>query len=863
MGFTPVAPAAATIVHSAHGSVVWSAIGASDTTLHRYDFAGGATSTATVSGWVEAADARTAVYREEVDGVTGYFAQDLATSEVHQLDYSPPADPAAETSFDVDDGSLVLAATTTSDAEGLPAEGTLELLPITGDASPLAVPEPVGGLVSAVLRGDQVLYVTAGAAGFTICFRDVATWDEPSCQPFTVPGLADPRTASAALAVGADWVLVTPRWGAGSEVQLVVAGTTTASAPVAVVRPTANRVHVFTVGDSERPLAAVWKGSTGYIGKVAANGTIAQLFAFPTSPAAVTFLRLTPDRLTGLDGRPGTAATDYQAWQRPVSDSAIGAERLLSPRAVAIGASAARTLLDDGVTLRLFDGGVPAWNLTPPAYGVSAESLSGAYYYGRTVAYDQVMRVDGAEERKGQVRALFGSEALMLTNAGLNRYEVVDVTGTASTRVEVPAPYAANFDGLGLWGDYVLGFTTVGNDDTPITVVVNHRTRQSWHHVGYPIELADGFVAIQVPAEAGDKNTDDELAAWNFLTGIVTRMPDRDWGAVTTDGSHRLAYSTGSQLVVRHVAGVARSAPRVLGVLAPPGLNLNVGGSIWSLALDASKSLAPGTLTIENSAGALVRTLAVPATANGSVRGIWWDGTYVSGNPVAAGPYRWTLTQGGDDGSGNLVQSDGSAGISGTIDVTRAPLGTVVGSVPAISDTTPRVGQTLTAIERGWSPTSGLTFSYTWFRSGSTVPVGTGKTYQVTRADYRKQLRVAVTGRVPNWTPTTTVSAYSAKVGKGTFGAPVPTIDNPAPKVGQVLRVLPGTWVPAGTVLKYKWYRVTGSGKAKALKHQTRATLTVTRKLARYRVKVRVTGALSGYTTRSISSARTAKVLKA
>ena len=55
----------------------------------------------------------------------------------------------------------------------------------------------------------------------------------------------------------------------------------------------------------------------------------------------------------------------------------------------------------------------------------------------------------------------------------------------------------------------MLGFTTVGNDDTPITVVVNYRTKQYWHHVGYPIELADGFVALQVSAEAGDPNTDD------------------------------------------------------------------------------------------------------------------------------------------------------------------------------------------------------------------------------------------------------------------------------------------------------------------------------------------------------------------
>ncbi len=57
-----------------------------------------------------------------------------------------------------------------------------------------------------------------------------------------------------------------------------------------------------------------------------------------------------------------------------MTDSAIGTESLFGPKAVEIGASASRTLLDDGTRLQLFDGGQAAGSLTPPKYGVERRS---------------------------------------------------------------------------------------------------------------------------------------------------------------------------------------------------------------------------------------------------------------------------------------------------------------------------------------------------------------------------------------------------------------------------------------------------------------------------------------------------------
>lgn len=861
--FTPTVPPNGTIVHVARGKVVWATIGGGATTLHAYDFANEAPVQTVVEGWVEAADSHTAVLRSDTDGGSTRSAQDLVTGEVHPLRFAPATEAAtAGTAIDIDDGSLVLAATTTTDADGLAGDGYLDVAPTTGEPSPLAAPELVPGLVSAVLRGDQVVYATVAVEGFSICFRAVADWATPSCQAFSVDGVPDPRAATAALSVGADWVLVNPRWGAGSQANLVVDGAAAPSPPAPVVAPDADRVSVFAVGDSARPLVSVWKGTIGYIGQVDAHGTVTKLFNHPTSPVEVTALRLTADRLTGLDDRTGDDAAGYQAWQRTVSDTAIGTESRFGPHAVEIGASASRALLDDGTRLQLFDGGRAAGSLTPPKYGVNAASLSGPYFYGRTVAYDQVMSVDGAMLRKGQVRALFGSRALMLTNQSLNRYEVADVTSTASTRVEVPAAFQpATFDAMGLWGDYVLGFNTLGASQTPTTVVLNYRTHQSWQHAGYPIEIGDGFVVMQLPASSGDPNVDDVLGVWNILTDAVTRMPDRDWGAVSSDGSHRVAYSTGSQLVVRDIGGAARSAPRILGVLAQSSLNLITGTATWKLSADASKALAPGTLTIEGSAG-VVFAAPLPATQSGSLRGISWNGRN-DGYLVLPGTYRWTIRQGAVDGSGNLVAADGTSAVTGTINVVRTPLGTVSGSVPTVRDTTPVVGQKLSISEGAWSPASGLGFTYNWYRRGTAAPVGTGKTYQVTPADLGQQLRVAVTGQVQFWTSTTKVSAYTSKVGKGTLGAGSPTIDNTRPKVGAVLTADPGTWTPAGAKLSFQWYRIAANGKSTALKGRTKMTLTVPKSLRGLRVRVKVTGKLDGYKNRAAYSARTAKIAKA
>ena len=69
------------------------------------------------------------------------------------------------------------------------------------------------------------------------------------------------------------------------------------------------------------------------------------------------------------------------------------------------------------------------------------------------------------------------------------------------------------------------------------------------------------------------------------------------------------------------IAVVGKSAPRVLGIVAPRTLK-----GTWKAAIDLTKPVRSGRLEIRNAAGHSVRSIAVKSTKDGSLRGIAWNG---------------------------------------------------------------------------------------------------------------------------------------------------------------------------------------------------------------------------------------------
>lgn len=840
--------------------------------VYTYDFATGATADPVT---VPAADLLTADDRTAVfaDDTGAYQAFDLATGEQRALAYAPQL-PEEDVAVSLGGGTSALMVQTMSTASGLAATGYLDLVPLDGSAGPGRVAVP--GLVSAVIRGDQVVYAqaaTTSTGSQSLCFRALGTWlDAPSCRTLKVTGLRDQRYVGVDLAAGPDWALWSISSDAGTA-SWVVAGTTSAAEPVSV--QATEETELSWVGDPGRPVAVVPDGDPGFVGSVADDGFISKRFGFPGTPVVESVLELTPDRVTGLDNRPTVTTEDYQAWQRSVSATEIGEEQTPFPRGLDVGTSGARTLLDDGTKLRLYDRGDYVRSLSPGTYGSLPGLISGPYFPAYALSYQQALSVDGKVLKTATLRGLFGSLVLVRTNAKLGRYDVVDLAGGPSVRVNVPVAYRVQGFSLGgLWGDWAFGYT-FDSSGVPWTLAINYRTDEVYSRYGLPVDYGNGFVVVKYADTAEDGSDVLGLEVWNPATGQAETIPDTDWDQVVTDGTARLAYSTSSELVLRTLDVVPTSAPRLLGAFAPASLNLITAARSWPLELDTTKAVEAGTLTITDADGEVVRTLATEAGPDGSVRGVAWDGRDEDGEDVPVGDYTWQLVAAATDGSGNVVgvdgasdlgeEADGTNGVAGTIHVIREYLGTIAGATPTISGTA-KVDRTLTARPGTWTP-GGTSLSYQWYRTTSkgttAIDAAVTATYKVTSTDVGARLSVKVTGQLEGWKPTAKTSAKTSTVVKASFTqTPTPTIDDRTPTVGDTVNAFPGTWEPAPVGLSYTWYKVSSSGKSYVLSGSGPSYL-VKATDAKYRLKVKVTGTKAGYTTTSRTSKLTSAVAKA
>jgi hypothetical protein len=163
-----------------------------------------------------------------------------------------------------------------------------------------------------------------------------------------------------------------------------------------------------------------------------------------------------------------------------------------------------------------------------------------------------------------------------------------------------------------------------------------------------------------------------------------------------------------------------------------------------------------------------------------------------------------------------------------------------------------RVGATLTATSPGW--TNGASFTYTWKRSGKPIRgASADPTYLLTDQDKGKKITVEATGSLTGYYPASKTSKATVTVKAGVLIAPKPTWTG-TPAVGQTLTAL-APWGPGTVTLKYQWFRGTTK-----LKKATEPTYVLVAKDAKAKVRVKVTGRKTGYTTVSRYSGWTPKV---
>jgi hypothetical protein len=97
---------------------------------------------------------------------------------------------------------------------------------------------------------------------------------------------------------------------------------------------------------------------------------------------------------------------------------------------------------------------------------------------------------------------------------------------------------------------------------------------------------------------------------------------------------------------------------------------------------------------ITASDGSVVKKLATPASPDGSLRGLSWDGRDQTGKLVGVGTYTYTLKADAQDGTGTVVSIDGTGTGSGTLTVTsfsqfiKASYQDFLGRTPTVAEIT-------------------------------------------------------------------------------------------------------------------------------------------------------------------------------
>jgi hypothetical protein len=175
--------------------------------------------------------------------------------------------------------------------------------------------------------------------------------------------------------------------------------------------------------------------------------------------------------------------------------------------------------------------------------------------------------------------------------------------------------------------------------------------------------------------------------------------------------------------------------------------------------------------------------------------------------------------------------------------------GTLTAATPTVSGTA-RVGSTLTAAPGVWTP--GTALAYAWAVDGVPAAGATGSTFDLTPSLAGRAITVTVTGTKADYTTAQRTSA-AVTVANGTLASAKPRITGSA-KVGKTLKVKVGRWSPTPS-FRYTWY-----AGGKVVKTTSSPNLTVSKKWAGKKLKVKVTGSLTGYTTKSATSSWTSKV---
>jgi FlgD Ig-like domain len=423
--------------------------------------------------------------------------------------------------------------------------------------------------------------------------------------------------------------------------------------------------------------------------KVNSNGTLGSpLPTVPTTTVGPLSMAVTPDRVVAGDGRD---ASGYLAvWSRSVTASGFGSENLLPRRASDFAASAGRTAVAGMDGLSVYDRGTlqntfvdshlvdvsGPFVAKPDDSGTQAE-----IYTAKGVKVATFPGVDGL---------LFGSEYVTYTTdadtSGSMHVTVNHVVGGAApTTVDLPAG-TASCELQRVWNDLGALWCDYGQSIQIYNLRTGHLVKSHLPSTGgslYLAGLGDGYAIITDL----DVHYTRVHFMWDLSKDTVTTIPECTWHDPVTDGVGHVACASDTELIWRDYSStLSMSAPRFLGALADGSADFSKVGSTWSVDLDTTKALKAGTMVISNASGTVVRTLSTPASSDGSIRGVTWNGLDASGRGAPIGTYTYKLLADATDGFGTVASVDGTAPATGTVTITAAStMGMTSGGMVSLS----------------------------------------------------------------------------------------------------------------------------------------------------------------------------------
>ncbi|NMP36710.1 MAG: hypothetical protein GX051_01080 [Clostridiales bacterium] len=238
------------------------------------------------------------------------------------------------------------------------------------------------------------------------------------------------------------------------------------------------------------------------------------------------------------------------------------------------------------------------------------------------------------------------------------------------------------------------------------------------------------------------------------------------------------------------------------------------GGSVRSSAVGTVAKLTPSTPAAPAVASTTATSVTLVASSGCqygiSKPSIGWFGTSWGGITWQDSPTFEALTEGTTYRFYQRVKETTTTKASAQSEALEAePEAHVepvaISGTVKVSDTTPAVGQTISADVSSLTPNN-ITFSYQWYRGTSPISGASSSAYTVAAADYGKQLKVVVTAAQTGYTGSRE-SALTSKAAACTISGSV-TI-NGTLTVGQTLTANTNGVAPAGISLSYQWYRGT------------------------------------------------------